>query len=139
MGIEAVAGVRARETRVGAAVAVTDRAAVPLTPLRLAEMVADPAATPVARPAVLMVASAVLLEDQLTLLVTFEVELSLYVAVAVNCCAPPRLTLVVEGVTAIEVMDFVAEPVELLWLEPQPVNAKATRSVSRQRGRYRKY
>jgi hypothetical protein len=75
--METVAGVRARETRVGATVALTVRVVVPLTPLRVAEMVAVPAARPVARPAVLMLALAVLLEDQVTLLVILAVELSL--------------------------------------------------------------
>ena len=63
---------------------VTDRGALPLTPFSDALMVAEPAETAVARPAELMVASAVLEDFQVAVAVTFCVEPSLYVAVAVN-------------------------------------------------------
>jgi hypothetical protein len=67
------------------------------------------------------------------------------VAVAANCCVPPRLTLVVEGVTAIEATVFVLEPVELPELvelpepEPQPETAKPAKRENRQRDKCRKY
>lgn len=64
-----------------------------VTPLKVAVMVAVPAATPVAKPEELMVATAVLLEVQVAEVVTVAVLLSEYVAVAVNCCVP-RLLIV---------------------------------------------
>jgi hypothetical protein len=48
-----------------------------------------PAATPVARPEVEMVAVAVVPEAQVTVAVMSEVEPSLNVPVAVNCCVAP--------------------------------------------------
>jgi len=72
----AVAGVTAIEDSVGAVV-VTLRDAVPLMPLRDAVMVDDPAATPVARPAELMVAVAVLEDVQVTVEVMVLVDSSL--------------------------------------------------------------
>lgn len=81
-------GVTAIEVMVGGGggtTAVTVRAAVPLTPLNDAVMVADPAATAVASPAESMVVAAVLELVHVAVEVTFVVELSLYVAVAVNC------------------------------------------------------
>lgn len=75
----AVGGVTAMEVRVGGGVvaAVTVRAAVPLTPLSEAVMVAEPAATPVAMPAELMVAAAVEELVQEALEVTLAVDPSL--------------------------------------------------------------
>ena len=70
------AGVTAMELRVGA-VAVTVMAAVPLIPLSDAVIVVDPDATPLARPAVLMVATAVLALTHVTVVVMFFVEPSL--------------------------------------------------------------
>ena len=57
---EALAGVTAIDT----SGFVTVSMAVPLIPLELAEMVTEPAVTPVARPALLMVATALLEDDQ---------------------------------------------------------------------------
>ena len=101
----AVAGVTAIEASVGGGgtTAVTVRAAVPLTPLREAVIVAVPAATPVARPAAFTVAVATLELVQVAVDVTFAVELSLYVAVAVNCCVAPAERLGAEGVRAMDV------------------------------------
>jgi hypothetical protein len=64
--------------------AATLRVAVPLTPPSDAVSVVEPAATPVARPAELIVATAEVATVQLADGVTFAVEPSLYVAVAVN-------------------------------------------------------
>jgi hypothetical protein len=93
----AVAGVTAMEDRVG-----TVRVAVPDLPLKVAVMVAEPAATPVARPLVLTVAVDVLDEVQVTFVVIFWVEESEYVPVAVNCWVSPAGTLAVAGVTPME-------------------------------------
>jgi hypothetical protein len=93
----AVAGVTAMEDRVG-----TVRVAVPDLPLKVAVMVEEPAATPVARPLLLTVAVDVLDEVQVTFVVIFWVEESEYVPVAVNCWVSPAGTLAVAGVTAIE-------------------------------------
>lgn len=54
-------------------------------PPRVAVMVADPTATPVARPAAFTVAAAGLEPVHVTLLVTSPLDPSLYAAVAVNC------------------------------------------------------
>jgi len=72
----AVAGVTVIDVSV-AATAVTFRVAVPLTPFSVAVTVVDPAATPVARPAALIVAVAVLEELHVAVAVTFLVEPSL--------------------------------------------------------------
>ena len=55
----------------------TVRAAVPLTPLKVAVMVVDPEATALASPLELTVAVAVLELDQFAVLLTFAVEPSL--------------------------------------------------------------
>jgi hypothetical protein len=57
--------------------AVTVSAAVPLMPLTVAVIVVEPAATPVARPAALTVAVAVLEELHVAVAVTFPLEPSL--------------------------------------------------------------
>ena len=74
---ETDAGVTAIALRVGPAAAVTVRLAVAVTPLSFAVMVVDPAEIPVARPAVLMEATAVEELVQLTAEVRFWVEPSL--------------------------------------------------------------
>lgn len=70
--------------------------AYPLRPPPLAVIVATPVPTPVARPCepalLLTVATAVLDEDQVTMVVTFCVEPSENVAMAENCFEAPRLT-----------------------------------------------
>jgi hypothetical protein len=71
-------------------------------------MVVDPAAAAVARPAAVMVAVAVLELVQAAVEVTFAVDPSLYVAVAVNCCVAPAAMLGAAGVTAMEESDFTA-------------------------------
>src|ERR1700719_1254331 len=66
-------------------------------------MVLVPVPTVLAKPALLIVATAVFEELQVTELVRFWVLLSLYVPVAVNCCGTPLATEGFAGVTAIEV------------------------------------
>jgi hypothetical protein len=66
-------------------IGVTVRVAVPLIPLRDAVIVAEPAATALARPEVFTVATAVFELVQLTLPVRSAVVPSLYLPVAVNC------------------------------------------------------
>jgi hypothetical protein len=56
----------------------------------------------VANPAPLMVATLAFVELQVTELVRFCVLLSLYVPVAVNCCASPAAIEGLAGVTAID-------------------------------------
>ena len=82
---------------------VTETDALPLTPLSVAVTLVEPEATPVANPELSMVATAVLAAAQAAVVVTLPVELSLYVAVAVNCCVAPVAKLAVLGVTAIDV------------------------------------
>ena len=74
----------------------------PLTAPCVALMVEVPAFTAVARPVVLMVATDVVPEVQVTVLVRFWVELSEKVPVAVNCCVRPLGTLGLAGVTMID-------------------------------------
>ena len=69
-------GVTAMEEIVGA-VAVTARLAVPLIPVCVAVIVEEPAETPVARPAAVMVATEVVPELHVTLLVMLPVVPSL--------------------------------------------------------------
>jgi hypothetical protein len=84
-------------------VGVTVRDAIPLTPLRDAVIVVEPAATAVARPEVFTVATAVFELVQLTLPVRSAVEPSLYLPVAVNCWVAFAAMLPVAGETAMEV------------------------------------
>jgi hypothetical protein len=95
----AVAGVTAMEDMVAA---VTVRVAVPDLPLKVAVMVAEPAALAVARPLLAIVARVVLEELQVTCVVIFWVVESEYVPVAVNCWVLATAMLAVAGVTAIE-------------------------------------
>jgi len=99
LAMEALAGVTAMETNTGD---VTVRVVVPLMLPEAAWMVVLPVATPAAKPAPLIVATAVFVELQVTELVRFCVLPSLYVPVAVNCWLIPLATDGVTGVTAIE-------------------------------------
>lgn len=85
---------------------VTVRAAVALTAPDEAVTLVVPAATPVARPPELMVATELLAVAQVTAAVTLAVELSLYVAVAVNCWVWPAEMFAVAGEIAIAVSVF---------------------------------
>jgi hypothetical protein len=82
--------------------AVTVRVADPDFPLKAAVIIAEPAATPVARPLPVTVAVPVLDEVQVACVVRFKVDPSEYVPVAVNCWVAPTTMLAVVGVTAIE-------------------------------------
>jgi hypothetical protein len=95
--IDDVAGVTAMLVNVAA---VTVSALVPETLPEVALMVEEPAATPVATPAPVMVAAAVLLLDHVTVDVQLEVVLFEYEQVAVNCCVPlPAVRVAVAGAT----------------------------------------
>jgi hypothetical protein len=83
--------------------AVTVKVMVPLMPVKSAVMEAVPELTPVARPALLMATTGVLLEDQVAVEVMLAVVPLLYVAVAVNCWLEPAVRLEMLGVMAIEV------------------------------------
>ena len=84
------------------ALAATVDVAVPLTPLRVAVMALEPAATAVAIPDELTEATAAFAAAQVAVVLTFPVEPSLYVAVAVNCMAAPGDMLEEAGVTEID-------------------------------------
>jgi hypothetical protein len=79
---------------------------LPVMPLRVAVMVAEPAVRAEARPAGVTVATAALDEVHVTDVETFAVELSLYVAVAMSCCVAPTAMLATGGVTARDVRVF---------------------------------
>ena len=67
------------------AAAVTVNTVEPVIPLSVALIVEVPAPTAVASPVLEIVATEVVAEAQVTWLVRFCVELSVYVPVAVNC------------------------------------------------------
>jgi hypothetical protein len=99
LAIEGFAGVTVIDCNVAA---VTVRVVEPVIDPDLALIEEVPAATVVASPAALMVATVVVAEVQVTLLVRFCVLLSLNVPVAVNCCVSPLATEGLAGVTAID-------------------------------------
>ena len=74
LAIEGFAGVTAIEVKLAA---VTVKPVEPLIDPEVALIVADPVATPVTTPALVMVATVVVLEDQVTVLVRSCVVLSL--------------------------------------------------------------
>lgn len=106
------AGVTAIDLSVAA---VTDSVAVPDTLPEAAVMVALPTLAPVATPAALIDATAVLLELQLTEPVMSCVLLSEYVPVALNGCVVP---LAIEAVDGDTVMPFKVAPVTVTVVEP---------------------
>jgi len=71
-------------------------------PFSVALIVDVPVPTAVARPALVIVATEVVAEAQVTWLVKICVELSEYVPVAMNCSVSPLATLRFAGVTAID-------------------------------------
>jgi hypothetical protein len=85
----------------------------------------DPEATAVARPLELIVATAVFAAAQVAVVVTFAVDLSLYVAVAVNCSVAPAARLSVPGDTEIAVSVF-AVTVTVVAAEMLPCVPAAT-------------
>jgi hypothetical protein len=74
----------------------------PTTPPLVALIVEVPAFTAVARPAALIVATAVVPDAHVAVLVRSCVELSLNVPIAVNCCVLPSKMEGFAGVTAID-------------------------------------
>ena len=79
--------------------AVMVRVAVPVLPLKAAVMVAVPAATPVARPLLLIVATSVFDELQITCVLISWLVPSEYMPEAANCLVFPTGTLGLLGVT----------------------------------------
>ena len=102
--------------------AVTLSIEFPLTPFSEAVIAVDPEATAVAMPPEFTVATAGVAAIQFAVEVTFAVELSLYVAVAVNCCVAPTPILVLDGDTESAVSVFVV-PAELAGMDWHPVLA----------------
>ncbi len=94
------AGVTAMETRVAA---VTVRVVEPVMLWKVALIEDDPTPAAVARPPVVIVATLVVTELQVALLVRSCVLKSEKVPVAVNCCVNPLAIEGLAGVTAIEV------------------------------------
>jgi hypothetical protein len=96
---DVVAGVTAIDTNTGA---VTVRLVEPPIAPEIAWIVVLPAATPVAKPPLAIVATAVFVELHVTKLVRFAVLASLKTPVAVNCCVTPLAMEAFAGVTAID-------------------------------------
>jgi hypothetical protein len=96
----------------------------------VAEMVAVPVATAVARPLLLIVAADVGNEVQMTCVVISWLVPSEYVPVAVNCLVTPTGMLGLAGVTAIETSAAVGAPPPPL-LPPHPVNSAKVKIIKR--------
>ena len=96
---------------------VTVRVVVPTMP-RIALITVWPGATPVAKPALLMVAMPGGIEVQVTCPVMLAVLPLEYVPVATNCCVEPRPILGFAGVTVIEVSDGGGAPVTVRVVVP---------------------
>jgi len=99
--VEGFTGATAMEVSVGGTRTVS--VVVPVTPLMVAEIVAPPAETAVAKPAALIVAMPVFDEVHVTWPVRFCVLLSEYVPIAVNCTVLPIRLEGFTGATAMEV------------------------------------
>jgi hypothetical protein len=110
--IEGFAGVTAIDCSVAA---VTVRSVEPEIDDDVAVIVEVPTPAPLARPAALIVAVAVVPEDQVTVDVRFCVEPSLNVPVAVNCCVAP---LVIEGFAGVTAIDCNVAAVTVRMVEP---------------------
>ena len=82
-------------------------------------MVVLPAATPVAKPPLVIVATAVFVDVQVTALVRFKVPLSLKSPVAVNCCVAPLAIEALAGVTVIETSSAVTVRVVEPLIDPK--------------------
>ena len=103
-GVLGLAGIKAMEDRVAE---VTVRAVLPEILPEVAVMVAVPAETHVARPLLLIVATDVFDEVQVTCMLTSWLVPSEYLPVAINCWVVPAGMLGAAGVTVME--DRVAE------------------------------
>jgi hypothetical protein len=110
--IEGFAGVTAIDCSVAA---VTVSNVDPEIDDDVAVIVEVPTPAPLARPAALIVAVAVVPEDQVTVDVRFCVEPSLNVPVAVNCCVAP---LVIDGFTGVTAIDCNVAAVTERTVEP---------------------
>src|SRR5277367_5968144 len=110
--IEGFAGVTAIDCSVAA---VTVRSVEPEIDDDVAVIVEEPTAAPEAKPTALIVAVAVVPEDQVTLDVRFCVEPSLNVPMAVNCCVAP---LVIEGFAGVTAIDCSVAAVTVSKVEP---------------------
>jgi hypothetical protein len=93
-------GVTTSDTATGVAVTVNVAAGEDVTPPEAAVIALVPAVRPVASPAAEILATAGVPEAQVAVLVMSFVDLSEYVAVAVNCCVFPTAIEAVAGVTA---------------------------------------
>jgi hypothetical protein len=96
---EAFAGVTAIDTNTGT---VTVRLVEPPIAPDVAWIVVLPAATHVAKPTLVIVATAVFVDVQVTELVRFSVLPSLKTPVAVNCCVKPLAMDAFAGASAID-------------------------------------
>ena len=97
------------------AAGVTVRSVEPLMPPDTAVIVAVPAPTLLASPALLIVAAAGVSDDHVAVLVRFCVLPSLNVPVAVNCCVVPSAS---EGVAGVTASDTSVAAVTLSVVEP---------------------
>jgi hypothetical protein len=125
LAIDGFVGVTAIDTNAFVTVSTVE----PLIDPEVASIVVLPVLTPVARPALLTVATAVLLEVHVTEFVRFCWLPSLYAPVAVNCCVAPFTMDGLDGVREIEtrvggvtvrVVDPLIEP-EIAWMVVLPV------------------
>jgi hypothetical protein len=105
----------------GAGFGFTVRAALPVTPPLVAVIVADPAATPLTSPLPLTVATAVLLDAQLTVPLSTVPTASLRVAPSCTVC--PTVTLTEDGLTATEATEPLEASVPLATFESPPNTA----------------
>ncbi|HXO06277.1 MAG TPA: hypothetical protein VN884_11680 [Candidatus Sulfotelmatobacter sp.] len=112
IAIVGFAGVTAIDTSVGA---VTVSVVEPLMAPEVALIVLVPAATPVANPPAVIVATVVVDELHVAVLVKFCVELSEKVPVAVNCSVAP---LAMEGFAGVTAIDTSVGPVTVSVVEP---------------------
>jgi hypothetical protein len=112
LAIDGFAGVTAIDCSVAA---VTVRVVEPLIAPDVALIVEVPTPAPVARPAALIVAVAVVPELHVTVLVRFCVVPSLNVPVAVNCCVAP---LAIEGFAGVTAIDCNVAAVTVSKVEP---------------------
>ena len=107
MATVAVAGVIAIEVK-----PTTVRVAVPETPCELAVIAEEPPATAVAKPVPEIVATLGVPELQVTEFDTSEELPFANWAVALNCCVAPGAMDAAEGVTAIDVILLLSDPLQ---------------------------
>jgi hypothetical protein len=101
----------------------------------VAVMVVEPAASAVAMPEGVMLATFAFASDQAAAAVTSTVEPSLYVAVALNCLVAPTETFAVAGdaATASSVFPGPLSPEEV---PPHPTLASSSERVSEKNSEY---